>query len=309
MSDPLPLSLIVHTRNSARTLPKLLDTTAWIAERVVVDMQSADGTVELAAAARCRVISIEPSASVDAIRNAYLPLAQHPWILVLDSDEYLSADAGTEIARLVTTAPPGIDAFAIPRFNSIAGHIMRGSAWYPDQQTRLFRSDTVAWQAGHHRLPQVVGGADHLLVLEPPDCLHIHHDNYASLAEFIERQVHYAVTDAYPAEFDFNRYLAAAYEEFDRRFDAEADGGISTALAVLMSWDQIVRGVLHWEQTGRTGELGAAFTLPVVAQISRTGEIARLRDRIEKLEESASFRVTAPLRWLANRIRGINLGR
>jgi hypothetical protein len=34
------MSLLVFTRNSAETLPRLLETTGWAAERVVVDMRN-----------------------------------------------------------------------------------------------------------------------------------------------------------------------------------------------------------------------------------------------------------------------------
>lgn len=263
MSAIVPVSLLVFTRNSAETLPRLLETTGWVAERVIVDMQSTDGTSELSKAAGCRVVSIEPTFSVDAIRNDHLDEVASEWTLVLDSDEYLSADAPEELTRLIEEHGREFDAFALPRYNSIAGHIMEGSGFYPDNQIRLFRKGAVKWQAGHHHAPDVASGR--LKMLTPP-CVHIHHRNYPDLQSFIDRQLRYAVTDAYssdPASFDFSTYLAEAYAAFARRHDTSKDGELSTALATVLAWDRIMRGLIHWERTGRVAPLNSAFSLPI----------------------------------------------
>ncbi|MBZ9986358.1 glycosyltransferase family 2 protein [Mesorhizobium sp. BH1-1-5] len=260
------ISLIVHTRDSEATLPRLLDGTRWAAERIVVDMQSRDKTVEIANAAGCRVMFTAVVDAVDPIRNQYLAEASHEWILVLDSDEYLAADAHEALQQLIREHGANADAFAIPRFNSIAGHVMRGSGFYPDHQVRLFRRGTVAWQPGHHRLPKVLTGRQRLRQLEPPHCVHIHHENYPDIASFIAKQVRYALTDDYdpdPEKFDFGIYLAEAHAEFARRHEPSQDGELSTAVATVLAWDRIMRGLIHWERLGRRQSLNAAFSLPI----------------------------------------------
>jgi len=261
------ISLIVHTRDSAPTLPRLLATTTWAAERIVVDMQSGDATVEIARAAGCRVLSCAIVDAVDTIRNQYLPQAQNDWVLVLDSDEYLADDAFEALQGLVRDYSDNTDAFALPRFNSVAGQVMRGSGFYPDHQIRFFRKGTVAWQPGHHRVPQVLTGAKRLRLLEVPNCLHIHHENYADIASFIARQARYALSDLYdpnPDNFDFGTYVAEAYAEFERRHEPADDGEVSTAVATVLAWDRIMRGLIHWERLGRQQPLNPAFSLPIV---------------------------------------------
>jgi hypothetical protein len=279
MSMRTDVSLIVHTRNSAARLPPLLASTGWIADRIVVDMASTDDTRVLAERVGCRVVTIMPCDDVDGIRNDHLGLAGSEWTLVLDSDESLAADAEAEISRLITTYGNRHDAFAIPRFNRIAGHVMRGSNWYPDHQIRLFRKGCVAWQAGHHRKIRVTTGDHRLLQLDPPDCLHIHHDNYASLADFVDRQTRYILTDRYDHPFDFKQYLAASHREFVQRHDERADGELSTALAILMAWDQVVRGVIHWERSGRASPLTTSLAMPFVVEVSAPKRSSR-RGRI-----------------------------
>ena len=268
MNEAPTISLIVHTRNSAARLPPLLATTSWIGDRVLIDMSSTDGTQALAAGAGFRVVTIPASDDVDAIRNDHLDQAREEWVLVLDSDESLSADAQTEIGRLIAVHGADCDAFAIPRFNMIAGQIMRASGWYPDHQVRLFRKGTVAWSGGHHRPPRVLTGDHRLFRLDPPDCLHIHHDNYDSLADFVERQTRYLLTDRYDHAFDFNDYLAAAHRELVMRHDVKADGDLSTALALLMAWDRIVRGIVHWEKSGRSAPLDLSLAVPFVVEVA-----------------------------------------
>ena len=261
-----PISIITHTRNSAGTLPALLETTNWAQERVIVDMMSEDDTRAIAEGAGCRVVTTPIAPAIDPVRNKFLDLVSTEWTLVLDSDEYLAADAEDTLQVILRQYGKSANAIAIPRFNEIAGQIMRGSAWYPDQQIRLFRTGTVTWPEGHHGRPGVEGGDAKTVTLTPSDNLHIHHLNYDSLQDVLEKQLRYALTDEYgtdPGTFDFGDYIAEAYAEYNRRFDPEADGQMSQALAVIMAWDRIVRGVIHWEKLGYKPQLGQTFSLPL----------------------------------------------
>jgi hypothetical protein len=261
----MKLSIITHTRNSAAHLPRLLDSTEWADERIIVDMKSTDATRDIAAAYGCRILEIEIAPRVDGVRNASLSEARGDWILVLDSDEYLAADAENEIARLIEEHAEGYDAFAIPRFNYIGDHIMRASGWYPDHQLRLFKRGLVKWSDSNHEPPTLSTGCERLLVLEPPGCLHIHHRNYRDLQEMIERQLRYAIEDTYsndPETFDFQQSIAEAHAAFALRHQPEEDGELAKALSIVMAWDRLMRGLIQWDRLGRTLPLGDAYSLP-----------------------------------------------
>lgn len=259
------VTVIVHARNAAAGLAKLLPTVRWAAECIVVDMESTDDTVAVATAHGARVLPVELHPRVDAVRNRFLEAATTPWIMVMDADEHLAADAADLVAELIRERGGEYDAFGIPRLNRIGAQVMRGSGWYPDHQIRLFRRGTVRWSDGTHRLPEVVTGRERLLDLEPPGCLHIHHDNYPNLAAFIERQVRYALNDVYePEAYAPERYAAAALESFARRHDPAVDGDLSRALAVIMAWDQVIRGLIHWDTLTDKPSLEDYLTLPVI---------------------------------------------
>ena len=125
MSSNTPITCIVHTRNSEATLEAALASVAWADELLVVDMASEDRTREIAAKYEARILEAPEAPRVDGIRNRYLEAASHEWILVLDSDERLADDGEEEVRRLVAEAGTDVDAFAIPRFNTIAGQVMR----------------------------------------------------------------------------------------------------------------------------------------------------------------------------------------
>ncbi|MGE0592605.1 MAG: glycosyltransferase [Vicinamibacterales bacterium] len=298
------LTAIIHTRNSAATLPRALESVRWAGEVLVVDMESEDGTAALAAAHGARVIAIPRAPRVDGVRNAAAAEASHPWVLVLDSDEYLADDAGDAVARLVQAQGTAHDAFAVPRFNYVGGQLLRGGSWYPDFQIRLFRRGTVAWSDTHHQPPRVVTGPHRLLHLEPPGCLHIHHAHHATLLDMARRQLEYAATSAYdadPERFAFADYVAEAYAALAERRDPDADGDLSHALALLLAWDAVVRGLTHWERLDPRPPLGALAALPVAA---RTLPAARARTRrwldrydLRPLARRARRRLLRTLRW------------
>lgn len=264
---------IVHTRNSAATLDRALASFRWVDELIVVDMESTDDTRRIAERYADCVLDVPFHHRVDGVRNDFLGLPRHDWVFVLDSDEYLAADAADASAALLREEGDRFDAFAIPRFNYIAGQVMRGSGWYPDHQIRLFRKGTVRWADSHHEAQTLLTGKHRQLTLTPPGCLHIHHQNYTDLRHFIRKQVDYALTDSYAGElsaFDFNEYVAAAHEQLALRSDRERDGDLSQALALLMAWNSIVRGLVHWDSLsprpplggGRLTMLGETKTMP-----------------------------------------------
>lgn len=286
----LDLAVITHARNAASGLAKLLPTVRWAAETVVIDMESTDDTVAVARAFGARVVAAGAHPRVDAVRNRYLGEVATAWTLVLDADEYLADDAPDLVGKLIEQAGGAIDAYAIPRFNRIGGQVMRGSGWYPDHQVRLFRRGCVLWSDSTHQRPSVVTGDQRLRELEPPDCLHIHHDNYPDLRAFIERQLRYALLDRYdPAAFDMDEYVTAAYTAFAHRHQPDLDGDLSLALATVMAWDKIMRGLIHWDQIQPRPSLENYFTLPVAVAVADRGlerELAATRTALAVVERT-----------------------
>jgi glycosyltransferase involved in cell wall biosynthesis len=291
------ISCVVHTRNSAATLATALGSVAWADEIVVVDMASTDETAEIARAHGATLIGIPPTERVDGVRNQALEHAAGEWILVLDSDEHLAADAGPALRALIAASGREYDAFALPRFNLIAGQVMRGGMWYPDHQVRLFRRGTVRWTDSHHRHPEVVTGPHRVLELTGPGSVHLHHRNYESLSHFLRKQLDYALTDRYdpdPTRFSFAAYLARAHEQLALRLDREQDGDLSHALALALAWDAVIRGLVHWERLDPRPPLPALTALPELAPATMPAWQIRLRRWLWRRH---------PLRFLLHRMR------
>jgi glycosyltransferase involved in cell wall biosynthesis len=267
MASVTPITVISHTCNSASTLQRMLDSVAWADELLIADMESSDRTCAVAEAAHARIIKLPRHPRVDAVRAAVLVEAKHEWIFVIDSDEYLAADAKASIDAMIAEYGQTYDAFAIPRFNWFGDHLMKGSGWYPDHQVRLFRKGAVTWTDSTHQGPTLTVPDQRLRRIEPPACFHIHHMNYIDLGHVISKQAEYARNDIYSdniSDFDFEKYLVDAFLEYRRRLDRERDGDYSVALATIMAWDKIMRGLIHWDRLGRKTELPDIFSLPVV---------------------------------------------
>lgn len=92
----LPLSAIVLTHNSARTIEKVLKSLAWCAEILVVDSGSEDQTMEIATRMGARVLKRTFTGFGDQ-KNWAVSSATHDWVFVVDSDEVVSEALRSEI--------------------------------------------------------------------------------------------------------------------------------------------------------------------------------------------------------------------
>lgn len=98
-----PLSVVITAFNSAVTLDRCLRSVAWADEIVLLDSGSTDATLAIAREHGARVHS-QPFAGYSAQKQAVIDLASHDWVLLLDSDESVPADA--EPAIRATLASP-----------------------------------------------------------------------------------------------------------------------------------------------------------------------------------------------------------
>lgn len=98
-----PLSGVVTTFDSARTLPACLASMAFCDELVVLDSGSTDATAAISLDHGARVI-VEPFKGYSAQKQSAIDHATHDWVLLLDSDEWLAAAAGPHIEQALGSA-------------------------------------------------------------------------------------------------------------------------------------------------------------------------------------------------------------
>lgn len=102
------LSLCMIVRDEAELLPRFLEHVAGLwDELLVVDTGSEDHTVALLEQAGARVLHAPWTDDFSAARNVGLAEARGEWILVLDADEMVSAEAAAQIRALLEDAGAG----------------------------------------------------------------------------------------------------------------------------------------------------------------------------------------------------------
>ncbi len=138
-SDKLPLSVAIITRNEEDRLPECLASVAFAAEVVVVDSDSTDRTVEIAREFGA-VVYVEPWQGFGRQKQLAIDRCRHDWVLVLDADERVGAEAQWEI-REVLAAGSSV-AYSFPRKNYFCDRWLRHAGWWPDRVVRLFRKDS-----------------------------------------------------------------------------------------------------------------------------------------------------------------------
>lgn len=123
---PIPVSVVVLTRNEAVRLPGCLATLRDFAEVVVVDSDSDDGTQAIARRAGARVVDFRwdgryPKKKQWSLEHADL---NHRFVLMLDADERLTPALTREIRVLMAQGPDAAGYFIAAR-NSFAGQCLR----------------------------------------------------------------------------------------------------------------------------------------------------------------------------------------
>ena len=142
-SPRLPISAVIITRDAAARIGEVLESVAMCAERLVLDSGSTDATVEIARAAGARV-EHQPFLGYGPQKRRAVELATHDWILSLDADEVLDAEARAACAALDLTNPA--HCWALWRRTFVGRREIRHGAWRGERVLRLFNRRTAGFK-------------------------------------------------------------------------------------------------------------------------------------------------------------------
>ncbi len=254
------LSVVINTKNVAKTLENALKSVEFADEVVVVDMMSSDQTVKIARKYTSRVFQHKDVGYVEPARNFAIKKAKGDWILVLDADEEVGPDLAELITKIVNDEVGDVlkaDCYYLPRRNIIFGRWIKHTGWWPDYVLRLFKAGQVEWSDQIHSIPITSG-----IVKELPaksELALIHH-NYQSVEQFIDRLNHYSSIQAQEqaGESVLELELASKFfnsfsQEFMARLFARqgiADGAHGMALSLLQATSEAVVQMKAWQQAG-----------------------------------------------------------
>lgn len=248
------ISACIVCRNEADKLGPCLESVSWADEIVLLDLQSEDGSAQLARAAGARVLEHPPVPIVEAVRNVVADAATGEWVLALDPDERVSPGLAAELRRVSVRAD--LDAVVVPRMNYDFGYPASSALQRYEPQLRMYRRARVRWPTFPNALPEV--SEARVLRLEPRDELTLAHDRNRNIPEAIERVRRYAPAQAQAMidageVFTARRMLLTLGEKLYRHFvlaRALRDGVPGLMRAGLLVAFHLYVWAAFWHQSG-----------------------------------------------------------
>jgi glycosyltransferase involved in cell wall biosynthesis len=149
------------TRNEADNIARAIQSVSFADEILVVDSGSTDATAEIAGRLGARVLA-HSWEGFAAQKNYATEQATHDWILSLDADEELTAEAQEVVKRWRSLAPSAAG-YRFARRARYLGRWILHSGWYPDYKLRLYDRRRGKWQGAYvHESVEVRGPVETL---------------------------------------------------------------------------------------------------------------------------------------------------
>lgn len=197
-----------------------------------------------------KIIELDSSIPfADLIKEDLKKYASGNYILYLDPDEIFPEKVKDFLLRHLQD----YDYYYFPRKNIIFNKWIVHSRWWPDNQLRLFRKDSLVWPKKLHPIPQPKGSG---YTFVPEEENAIYHYNYDNIDQYIEKSIRYAKSEAKELLKEGELYtlqsaLKQSLSEFMSRFFAHEgykDGMHGFVLATLQMFYYFLVFFYYWEE-------------------------------------------------------------
>ncbi|MGO9614694.1 MAG: glycosyltransferase family 2 protein [Dissulfurispiraceae bacterium] len=147
MRNKIKLSVAIITRNEEKNIVACLKSVSFADDIVVVDSGSTDRTVEIAKDFGTRIF-IEQWKGYGPQKNSTIEKCVNDWVLILDADERLAAEAIESVIEVLKR--PTAAAYALKRRNYLHGKWIKHSGYWPDKQIRLVNKTMGTFHSAIH---------------------------------------------------------------------------------------------------------------------------------------------------------------
>ncbi|VFP82911.1 glycosyltransferase family 2 protein [Candidatus Erwinia haradaeae] len=137
MSARQKLSVVMITKNSEKLLSDCLESVAWADEIIILDANSSDATITIAAKYGATLYQSSVWSGYGKQRQIAQSYASYTMIFMIDSDERVTPELRKSI-DFVLQQPPEKIVYSVSRCTLFLGRFMRHSGWYPDRVIRLY---------------------------------------------------------------------------------------------------------------------------------------------------------------------------
>lgn len=131
-----PITVQILAQNGETYIRRCLESVTWAEHIQVIDGGSTDRTRDIAAEYTDSVHE-HPYENYGNQQNWGIPHARHDWLLVVDSDEWVSTELRDEIQRLLAEGP-ACNGYWVRRVSYFLGAQIHYSGWQNDTVLRLF---------------------------------------------------------------------------------------------------------------------------------------------------------------------------
>lgn len=183
----MSLSIIVLTSDNQDVIQGCLDSIKSLGSIIIIDDYSIDKTLTIAKKYSPMIFS-KKFENFPKQRNFALKQIKTDWVLFLDSDERLNKSLRLEIKSIIKKSSHS--AYRFKRLNYFFGQPMRHTGYWPDWQTRLFKTkDLIKFSGDVHETSHYKGSLGQLKN-------HLIHFTHKSLSEGLYKSINWTQKEA-----------------------------------------------------------------------------------------------------------------
>lgn len=191
----LPVSVLLLSQNSSKSISRTLESLKDFAEIVVIDGGSTDNTQEIVAQYDNTIFISHAWEGFLIQRNFSLTKAKYDWCFMIDSDEACTPEVAQEMRKVLLLKDPKI-LYRIVRTEYFLGDAVESGHGRSDYQERFFQKKYIKYTGGtHHQhlINNQLVGPEHADTQNFPRDIRIKHDENYSMDDIIKKMPRFSI--------------------------------------------------------------------------------------------------------------------